>query len=221
MNRERDNVLRVVKQNSELVSRGFTVAEGLIVAAVIGVVAALFTVPAFVHEEQVNKKIEDVNCIVKLADGACINKILSPDKDYAPINKTECEQAVLDGKLGIKSCKYDKDYWAGAVKACGGIDKMLTMQQLGELAAYLYNYSGTIKARKDVADDAGYKLDLEKAEKFLAASPYGERLKEFYVWSAQEDDDMYGYARYFMADGTYWFENARELNTRLAVCIDN
>lgn len=42
MNRERDNVLRVVKQNSELVSRGFTVAEGLIVAAVIGVVAALF-----------------------------------------------------------------------------------------------------------------------------------------------------------------------------------
>ena len=53
-----------------------------------------------------------------------------------PITKTECEK--LKSSLGIKQCYYDKDYWSGAVKECGGVTKMPSMAQLGKIAQEMY-----------------------------------------------------------------------------------
>ncbi len=210
--------LNGLQQKRGVNGSAFTLAEGLIVVATIGVAAALLTIPAYLNKKEVSAG-STADCIVKLGD-SCINKVLAPDKDYKPLTKTECEQIVNAGELGIKTCKYDKDYWAGAVKACGGTDKMLTMKQLGELAGYFYNYSGTIKPKQDIDDEKGYKLDVNASKAFLAASPYGAKLNEFYIWSGEEDSSEYAYTRYFLSNGTYYFENARELATRLAVCIE-
>ena len=51
---------------------------------------------------------------------------------------------------GIKyRCSYNlaqgdgtKDYWAGAVKKCGGVDKMPTLAQIARIADYIYGTSG-------------------------------------------------------------------------------
>lgn len=87
------------------------------------------------------------------AGGACFGVPFYP----TPLTKAECE-AVKD-ELGIESCPYDtNDRWAGAVKACGGVDKMLTEEQIDAMANYVYNTSGLTIS--DYID--GLKRDDEK-----------------------------------------------------------
>ncbi len=52
-----------------------------------------------------------------------------------PITKQKCEE--LKTSLGIKSCYDNSDYWAGAVKQCGGIDNMPTYNDLDYIAKLL------------------------------------------------------------------------------------
>lgn len=89
-----------------------------------------------------------------------------------------------------------------------------TMEQLGELATYLYNYNGTIGAQQDIS--SGISLDTTKASQFLSASPYSTY---FYVWSGQESDDYYAYVRVFYSDLTAAHDNNRRSNGGLAVCV--
>ena len=150
-----------------------------------------------------------------LVGGMCISQILAPGTGYSPMTLEECNQAVSDGELGIKACNYNSDYWAGAVKACGGINNMPTMEQLGQLATYVYNYDGTIGAQQDVL---GLTLDTTKAAQFLSASPGSNY---FYVWSGQEYSSGYAYTRYFDSTYTDWNDYYRDNGNRLAVCLDH
>ena len=68
------------------------------------------------------------------AGGTCFTAPFTP----TPLTKAECEAEVQKGTLGIKTCYYNQDYWAGAVKQCGGVSKMPTMADLGKLATELY-----------------------------------------------------------------------------------
>lgn len=85
-----------------------------------------------------NKRGEDV-----LAFNGGWGKVFTP----TPLTYDQC-MSVKD-KLGIKACcpvngtsTYDhcsnKDYWAGAVKTCGGVQNMPTMEQLAALTSQLY-----------------------------------------------------------------------------------
>ena len=148
-----------------------------------------------------------------LVGGMCISQILAPGTGYSPMTLEECNQAVSDGELGIKACNYNSDYWAGAVKACGGINNMPTMEQLGQLATYVYNYDGTIGAQQDVS---GLTLDTTKAAQFLSASPGSNY---FYVWSGQEVSCYDAYNRYFYSTYTGWNNGGRYGSSRLAVCL--
>ena len=93
---------------------------------------------------------------------------------------------------------------------------MPTMEQLGQLATYLYNYDGTIGAQQDIS--SGISLDTTKASQFLSASPYSC----FYVWSGQEYSRDYAYYRYFYPTYTGWNDNSclRYSSHTLAVCLD-
>ncbi len=150
--------------------------------------------------------------IPELADTMCISEILAHGTGYSPMTLDECNQAVSEGTLGIKQCYYSSDYWAGAVKACGGTSKMPTAEQLAQLATYVYNYDGTIGAEQDVS---GLAMDTTKASQFLSASPYSNY---FYVWSG-EDYGHYAYFRYFKSTDTGWFFFTRHSRNLLAVCI--
>ena len=94
-------------------------------------------------------------------------------------------------------------------------DELPTMEQLGQLATYLYNYDGTIGAKQDI--NSGISLDTTKASQLLSTSPYSDR---FYVWSGQEYIQDHAYYRNFYPTGTYWgYYLNRNYSNILAVCV--
>ena len=130
-----------------------------------------------------------------------------------PMTKAECEQAVAEGKLGIKGCYYDRDYWAGAIKQCGGVSKMPTMAQLGELASQLYVGNPSVGAKQDV-----YNLTFDtnsSTAKALGLTP------GFYLWSGEEYGSPSAYGRYFYSSGTARinFNGYRDGSDGVAVCL--
>ena len=139
----------------------------------------------------------------------------NPNKYGAPLTKAECE--AQKGDLGISSCFYNNDYWAGAVKACGGINNMPTESQLIDLAKYVYN---TDSINGGTSMTRGLTLDTTKASQFLSASPGSGK---FCVWSGQEDNSAHAYIRYFYSTDTFWDFNGGRGNggIKLAVCVDH
>ena len=143
------------------------------------------------------------------AGGKCFTAAFLP----TPLTKAQCE-AEKD-KLGIKECCSDghcegRDYWAGAVKQCGGVSKMPTQADLTELAKVLYN---------NPSDHPIGRLDASKA------SSMGFTGSEFFVWSGE----VYGsgsnsdsaYARYFFRSGISSMNmyNFLRNSTMYAVCL--
>ncbi len=154
-------------------------------------------------------------CLIpELKDTMCITQILSKDGGYSKMTKAECEAQKRD--LGIEACNYDDDYWAGAVKACGGVQNMPTQAQLEQLAAYIYPDADSINS-------SGYTNDLnwdaDRASLFTAQSPTGPYM--FYVWSGQEISQYDAYIRGFSTTSTDWYGGGnRNGILRLAVCLD-
>ena len=142
--------------------------------------------------------------------GFCISQILAPGTGYSPMTYAECE--AQKGDLGISACNYDSDYWAGAVRACGGTNNMPSQDQLTQLANYIYNTdsvsSGGLTNRLT--------MDTEKASQFLSASP---RANSFSVWVGQEYSRYNTDGRSFTSFSTNWLRNSRNLSDRLAVCL--
>ena len=140
------------------------------------------------------------------------------------MTKAECEQAVSEGTLGITACNYDSDYWAGAVRACGGVQNMPTQAQLIALAEYIYPdadsiYGGDADSIFGGSSTTYANWDADRASIFMAQTPSG--YSEFHVWSGQESSQYNAYYRTFNPAGTYWDDiYRRNLSNKLAVCLD-
>ena len=153
----------------------------------------------------------------------CFSKILGPQNGgYSGLSNADCTKAKEDGKIDTTYCYNGNDYYAGAVLACGGKKANLpTMAQLGLLATYLYNHDSIIGAKQDIS--SGLTLDTEKAQSFLAQSPYGSDTSNprFSVWSSEEFASSYAYTRYFNSGYTYYDSNLlnRDGTSLLAVCL--
>ena len=138
------------------------------------------------------------------AGGKCFTAAFTP----SPLTKAECE--AEKGKLGIKECKYDDDYWAGTVKQCGGVSKMPTMADLGKLATGLYKGNPTVGAKQNIGS---LQLDTSKA------SSLGFTGSLFCVWSGEEDDSDSAYFRCFYPSSTSWGNGSRRNRDLQAVCL--
>ena len=138
------------------------------------------------------------------AGGKCFTAAFTP----TPLTYTQCE-AEKD-KLGIKGC-YGNDYWAGAVKQCGGVSKMPTMEDLGKLATELYKEHPSVGARQHIS---GITLDTSKA------SSMGFTGSEFTVWSGEEDT-MSDFASYrsFSSSSTGSYGYYYNDSSQQAVCL--
>ena len=134
--------------------------------------------------------------------GTCFGAPFKP----TPITKAECEQ--LKGDLGITNCTFDNDYWAGAVKNCGGVSKMPTSAHTSELAKYVYNTSNL---------GVPLTLDTEKVSE-LGFTIEGS---SFTVWENVEYDPNSSNRRHF--DNAYTYQVATWRNTiePQAFCIIN
>ena len=129
----------------------------------------------------------------------------------APLSKTECES--LKSSHGIKSCLLDNDYWAGAVKACGGVDKLPTKQHLAQLANYLYNTTN-ITSGEHITD---LTLDTDKAKSlgFTLNSS-----NSFFIWADYEYSGRYAYIQYFYPTYTMYDEPSRTSSSYQTICLD-
>ena len=150
------------------------------------------------------------SCAVEIG-GTCFTAPFTP----TPMTKAECEAQKSD--LGIKECctEYgcnNKDYWAGAVKQCGGVSKMPTMAQLAELASQLYvgNPSIGAKERKE-----GIQFDSNSSTaKALGLTP----TPHFWLWAGEEYSPDHGYDRFFYTTIS-GYGNARRNSDGQAVCV--
>ena len=134
--------------------------------------------------------------------GTCFGTPFTP----TPITKAECEQ--LKGDLGITNCPFDNDYWAGAVKNCGGVSKMPTSAHTSELAKYVYNTSNLGVPKT---------LDTEKV------SELGFTIKgsSFTVWENVEYGSNSSNRRHFDNANTYQVATWRNTIEPQAFCIIN
>ena len=120
----------------------------------------------------------------------CYTAVFTPK----PLTYDECMAKKDD--LGIKKCCSvglcnNTDYWAGAVKQCGGVSKMPTPDDLAKLANQLYNGNGRWNQ--------------------YAATALGFTSPGFWLWSNKEYkyndyfDGYYVYVREFAAETTSYF----------------
>ena len=146
-------------------------------------------------------------CSIKIGDKCFTAPFTSP----SPLTKAECE--AEKGKLGIKECHEEQDYWAGAVKQCGGVSKMPTLADLGKLATELYKGNPTVGAMQGVFN---LQLDTSKAASLgFTGSP-------FYVWSGEEGSrNQYANLRAFSQSGTLRVSLLRHSNssTHQVFCV--
>ena len=137
----------------------------------------------------------------------CYTAVFTPK----PLARAECE--AEKGNLGIEYCQYDADYWAGAVKQCGGVSKMPTMDDLAKLASQLYKRNPTINAYTDYSN-----LQWDQD----AATSLGFTSSGFYLWSGEEGA-LYGmcfaHARSFESIRSVFIRGARTYAGHQAVCL--
>ncbi len=150
--------------------------------------------------------------IPELADTMCITQILAPGTGYSPMTYAECTEAKDKGEIDVQYCYNGNDYWAGAVKACGGTSNLPSQDQLTQLANYIYNTDSVSSS----GTTSGLAMDTTKASQFLSASPSS---RWFYVWSGQEYSQYGAYVRSFDSTNTYYYDRNRNNNSFLAVCI--
>ncbi len=114
--------------------------------------------------------------------------------------------------LGIKKCYYEEDRWAGAVEACGGVNKVPTLDQLVELSKYLYdaetiewNTTQNLKMNSAHMSAIGAKYDGEGA---------------FYLWSNNEHSGPIAYGRMFTSTMTGKGHDDRNSSTMQTICVE-
>ena len=145
----------------------------------------------------------DKNCAFEI-DGICFGAPFYPE----PLTKAECEE-IADQGYGNKkeACYWENDYWAGAVKTCGGKDKMPTRTDLQKIAQYIYQdwkelFTGN---RKDeVAASLGFKFTT------------GSR---FWVWSGLEESQWITYYYAFSDPDASFNGSRRNYSNFQAVCL--
>ncbi len=137
------------------------------------------------------------------AGGKCFTAAFTP----TPLTKAECESEK--DKLGIKECFEDRDYWAGAVKQCGGVSKMPTQADLTELAKVLYNTSSINSS----GTTNGLTIDYSKASSMGFPGSY------FYLWAGEDNYNNFADVRSFDSSYTEWGYNFCSFGDGLAVCV--
>ncbi len=160
------------------------------------------------------------SCAIEI-DGKCFGAAFSPTPmtyaECAGENATSPRHSTVAGSyaksLGINECYYPNDYWAGAVKQCGGTNKMPNQSDLQKIAALLY---------EKPINASGWTTNLTYNGK---ASELGLPEPSFWVWSGDEDGPggIYAYARSFDTTETHWNEyyGGREDSSFLGLCLDN
>ncbi len=177
-------------------------------------VAAVFEING---KKKPNKQNEDValfnanglgsSCAVELESGRCFGAPFSP----TPMTISECE--AQKDNLGIKNCYYDNDYWAGAVKQCGGVNNIPNQSDLTKIASAIYNGNPSINS-SGITNGLSYESGT--------ATSLGLPEPRFFLWSSEEGSEGHGYLRNFAPTLTdYHNDHLRNNSGVQAICLGN
>ena len=154
------------------------------------------------------------NCAIELSDGTCFT---APFTQTA-MSLSDCE--AQKGELGISECCpdlycSDRDYWAGAVKACKDMGSSLPSQeQLDQLARDLYP-GATINTGIGVGSTGGSRdNDLAVSMGFISSPS-----STFWLWSSEEYSEDGAYGRSFSSTLTGRYGYSRYYSNTQAVCL--
>lgn len=148
-------------------------------------------------------------CAFEIGDTCYATSVFSPSS----LTTAECNS--LKSELGIKTCRNTGgDSWAGAVKACGGINKMPSMSQLAELANYVYNTTDIATYGKT----SNLSLDRDKASAMGFASVVPSN---YYVmiWSSEMTSFNDAYNMRFNLNNVH-SNNYPRGSFSYAICLD-
>uniref|UniRef100_UPI0040272632 hypothetical protein n=1 Tax=Candidatus Scatousia sp. TaxID=3085663 RepID=UPI0040272632 len=147
------------------------------------------------------------SCAIELDGGKCFGAPFTPK----PLTRAECE--AQKDELGIKGCYFDDDYWAGAVKQCGGVNNLPTMADLGRIASAIYEGNPSIGANQDVS---GLTYKPGTATSIGLPEPTGNG---FTLWSGEEYSYNYANHRRFYPRYSSINNCDRDNNSVQAVCL--
>ena len=158
-----------------------------------------------------NANVKTIGCMIEpdLLGGMCITKCMrSYDAGY--LTKAECEEAINEGVLGITRCgESNYDYWAAAVKACGGVNKLPSREQLLTLAQYFYNTPNI----KSTGRTENLILDTDKFKKFSPSLSY------MYIWSKEDYADGAAYHWDYEPTHTYYAGCNKTFGNVHVICV--
>lgn len=189
-------------------------------------VSLVYDTDGFKSPNTFNKDVRGINSFLRSCAFKSGSTCFSAPFIPTPITRAECEELKSD--LGITTCYFDNDYWAGAVKACGGINKMATLTQLGEIANYIYNTQGigdftdtnlsgafnNIKRDNNKVAELGLRINLTNID-------------GFFIWAGQEHSytvngtkmENLAYYRGFNLNNTTYAAYYRDRTNNQAICI--
>ncbi len=191
--------------------------------ATAGCVAAVFEINGHSRPNTFRKDVVAFNanglgsaCSIEI-DGKCFGAAFRPKamtyEECAGENATSPDNITEAGSyaksLGIRECYWDYDYWAGAVKQCGGVDKMPTASDLAKIASLLYEGNPTIGATSNV----------EHLHYNGKASHYGFPETYFYFVSGEETDGCNAYGRLIDSWETGWVNGWRTNTNKIGLCV--
>ena len=151
------------------------------------------------------KQLGDASCAIKLGGSCYSAPFIAEGHVWNACNydgtSNDPEDLALMSELGLQYCMPDPgynrpniDYWAGAVKACGGVSKMATSAQLADIANYLYDTNNI------ASDDQNYNLKRnEEKTKSLGFSSL-DSSDRFYIWSSTGYSQTYADYRVMSPD---------------------
>ena len=134
-------------------------------------------------------------------------------------NSTDPDDLKFMSDYGINQCcrpvdcGSSGDYWAGAVKTCGGVSKMPSLTDLGKIAAYVYN-KDSIGANEDFFNTLS--VDSVKMSEVGLTPPYGS-----VVWSSVEFSTADAYHRTIGFNSSYIAIDGRSSSDCTTICVSN
>ena len=144
------------------------------------------------------------SCAIEIGS-LCLTAPFSP----TPMSKADCE--AQKANLGINACYYNEDFWAGAVNKCKTDGKRLpTKTELHEIAKAIYP-NQTINA-----DSLSFGLTYTSG----TASSLGFSEPYFSLWSGEEYDSQYAYAREFYSTYVSWRHYFRYNSLEKGICVE-
>ena len=164
-------------------------------------------------------------------------EVVKPAFIPKPVDINECKK--IRKKLGINAiCDAEIDYWAGAVKACGGVEHLYSENQIKKIIIKVYNVDTTNYNvtgdffHKEIAERYGLPVDflppeLLKKHEFSEAE-YQEYIKHFpmhaNIWTNKAFNTSNPYVG-ILYHRTGNFQSSRfdidEYSKTYAICINN